>query len=97
MIGLDNLVGPELALDDVDLRRLLASLSAGTRPVDVARAFRISVRTVYRYRTVRLETIHVAGHAFTFVVFRDPKRRPVPVRNREEHRRAVRVKVGDDR
>lgn len=96
MIGVDNKVGPELALDDVDLRRLLASLEAGTKPRDVARAFGLSVRTVYRYRTVRLETVDVAGHRFTFVVFRDPKRRPVPVRSREEHRRQVRVKVGDE-
>jgi hypothetical protein len=80
MIGVDNFVGPELALDDVDLERLLRALDRGAKVSDVALVFGLSKRTVYRYRYARLETVDVAGWPLTFLVFR--KRPPSLVSRR---------------
>lgn len=66
MIGLDNRTGPMPALLAKDVERLIRAANT-TRPAELARAYGISVRSVYRYRSSRVEWVEVDGHRIAFL------------------------------
>lgn len=88
MTGRDNLCGPVPALDDVDLGRLLRALETGTAVRQVAKAFGLHSRTVYRYRGAKLQQVLVGDHVMTFLVYPDD-RLPVLVTQRRHPRVVV--------
>lgn len=87
MIGHDNLTGPEPALDDVDLQRVVRALaSPGVSVVALARAYGVSARTMYRYRGCTVEHHTIGGQHVAYLC--RPGRKPVPVTARRVGRPA---------
>lgn len=63
MIGLDNSLGPFPALDDRERRAVVVAYLRGTPAAELARAYGVSVRTVYRY----LEPIRLARRRYRWL------------------------------
>lgn len=67
MIGRDNMGGPRpsLVLEDV-----LAIQAVRSGNAELARAYGISVRTLYRYKRAKVVEVDVLGHTIGFVQWR---------------------------